>query len=431
MSDLLQYFKAEADRHRAKAQEILDKADAEGREVTPDEKAEAEGELDLFKTYTAKAAKRRDEEELRRQIETEPDAMGDSIERIGGTKEFGGVARTIGEAFVKTGLFKAIQARKQQGRLGEGWRTEAVELPYDGAKGLKAAAMPVLESGDPNVFGNGTTTSGIMRTLFPDVETPGFTFLRLTIADLLPSVPITVGNAAVYPKVVSRDALEDEITLTGSSWGIAEGGVKNPLGYEFDSVTEVLRKIAAYTKVSEELLEDAPAIAAYINADLPFQIRQAEEVYLSNKLYDGVADATSLDAGTTAFDEILAAKLAVEVAGGEPNGMIITPTDWAELLAAKFGTGAGDLGYVGGGPFSPTNNPWDLRIVITPNAVAEHPLIGDFTRGAKIYRKGGLSVQATNTDQDDFIRNLVTIRAEERLTLGITYPAFFKKADLS
>jgi HK97 family phage major capsid protein len=72
-----------------------------------------------------------------------------------------------------------------------------------------------------------------------------------------------------------------------------------------------------------------------------------------------------------------------------------------------------------------------LRVIVTPAATAGEPLVGDFSRGAKLYRKGGVSVEATNSDGTDFIKNLVTIRAEVRVLLGKTYPEAFRTAAIS
>jgi HK97 family phage major capsid protein len=423
---LYTYFNAQSRKHKEAARAIFDKADEEGREITPEEKAEAEMEMDQFKEYSAKANKHRDNAELRRQLEEETGQLGNQIAVTGVDEPI--AVGTIGDMFVKSGVFKAMHERKKLGRLGQNWMSDAVELPWDG---VKAAAMPVLESGDPNVFGNLTSTTGAMRTLIQQPTTPSFLFARLTVADLIPSIQVAVGNSVIYPKLVSRDAAATELTLTGASWGIAEGNIKNPIGYEWDVETVILRKLAAYTKMSEEFVEDAPALAAWINADLGFNIRQAEEVYLTEALYASVTDASALAGSSTNFDDVMAAITVIREAGGEPDGMLISATNWAELVISKFGTGAGDKLYVGGGPFSTTDNPWGLRVVITPNAHDDHPLVGDFRRGAKIFRKGGLSVQGTNTDQDDFVKNLVTIRAEERLAVIKQYPELFKLANLT
>ena len=45
----------------------------------------------------------------------------------------------------------------------------------------------------------------------------------------------------------------------------------------------------------------------------------------------------------------------------------------------------------------------------------------------KVVQKGGISVEAANTNEDDFVKNLMTIRAEERLALAVRRPAGFKK----
>ena len=134
-------------------------------------------------------------------------------------------------------------------------------------------------------------------------------------------------------------------------------------------------------------------------------------------------------AGTeNAFDAIQEAIAMIRVNGGRANGMIIDPFDWANLLTVKFGSGATQQGYVGGGPFASTGNPWGLRVVVSDAATQGLPIVGDFSRGAKVYRRGGLNVRTTNTDQDDFIKNLVTILAEMRLVLGISYENLFVTA---
>jgi hypothetical protein len=45
-----------------------------------------------------------------------------------------------------------------------------------------------------------------------------------------------------------------------------------------------------------------------------------------------------------------------------------------------------------------------------------------------VFANGGLRVEASNSHQDFFIKNLVAIRAEERLALAVYRPAAFGTA---
>lgn len=47
-------------------------------------------------------------------------------------------------------------------------------------------------------------------------------------------------------------------------------------------------------------------------------------------------------------------------------------------------------------------------------------VVGAFAQGGTVWRKaGGLQVEATNSNENDFLYNLVAIRAEERMKLFI------------
>jgi HK97 family phage major capsid protein len=54
-------------------------------------------------------------------------------------------------------------------------------------------------------------------------------------------------------------------------------------------------------------------------------------------------------------------------------------------------------------------------------------IVGAFKTCGSVVSKDGVSVEATSTNEDDFVKNLMTIRAEERLALAVRRPAGFKK----
>jgi Phage capsid family len=413
--DATEYLRNELATEKARVRAILDAADAEGRAISPEEREVYTSAMENM----AKIKSRLEDEEDKNKMRT----LVDDFDRLHATgsddpnpvREPARVkARSLGEAFVNSDGFKITAAKfKDAGKV----RFRTPSIHWEG----KSAGDPVLESDNSDIFGNGSTTSGILRTLM-GLETPGFVQPRLTIADLFTSVPVTVGNAVTYPVVKTRTQISGTPQTEGSN---KPGGE-----YEFDDVTKVLLTLAGWVKVSQQFLEDAPGLAAYINADLPLQIRQNEETYLVSTLESDIsgntADGTTLVASPNPFDAILEAIVTVQQNGGEPDGLVIDPFDWATIRATKFESSV--FGYVSGGPGN--GNPWNLRVVVSPGATAGAPIVGDFSRGGKIYRKGGLNVDSTNSDGTDFIKNLVTIRAEERLVLGTTYPEFFCVADI-
>jgi HK97 family phage major capsid protein len=52
-------------------------------------------------------------------------------------------------------------------------------------------------------------------------------------------------------------------------------------------------------------------------------------------------------------------------------------------------------------------------------------LVGSFGQAAHIWRRGGVSVEATNSHSDLFVKDITMLRAEERLGLGVYRPAAF------
>jgi HK97 family phage major capsid protein len=66
-----------------------------------------------------------------------------------------------------------------------------------------------------------------------------------------------------------------------------------------------------------------------------------------------------------------------------------------------------------------------MSVFVTPSVGVGTALVGDFATSARIYRRGGLSVEATNSHDDWFVRNLSMIRAEERLALAVFRPSAF------
>jgi HK97 family phage major capsid protein len=71
-----------------------------------------------------------------------------------------------------------------------------------------------------------------------------------------------------------------------------------------------------------------------------------------------------------------------------------------------------------------------VTVVATPAATQGFPTLGDFTRGARLFRKGGLRVASSNSHSDYFQKDKIAIRGEVRSVTGVTYPEFFRTLDI-
>ena len=93
------------------------------------------------------------------------------------------------------------------------------------------------------------------------------------------------------------------------------------------------------------------------------------------------------------------------------------------MLLSKTTTGE----YLGDGPFGPVRavTLWGLPIAVTSVIEAGVALVGCFKTAAQIFRKGGVRVDASNSHQDYFTRNLVAVRSELREALAVYKPQCF------
>ena len=71
---------------------------------------------------------------------------------------------------------------------------------------------------------------------------------------------------------------------------------------------------------------------------------------------------------------------------------------------------------------------WGVPTIITSAVSAGTCYVGAFKAGASVVRKNsGVVVDIANQNEDDFIKNFVTILIEERLALAVRRPAAFVK----
>lgn len=219
--------------------------------------------------------------------------------------------------------------------------------------------------------------------------------------------------------------------FTNAARGVTEGQVKPESAVTFNKYNVPIETIAHWLKVSKQLMADAPAVVSYIEGRLRFGV----EAEIDDQLLNG--DGTSpnlsglLDAGNftaytpTAGDNLIQAinraKWQLWATGYVADMVIVNPADWGaqEIERESGATGM----YLYGAPGTVSGmNPFGVRIVISTQMPAGEFWIGQSSIAATVWNREGTVVEMGYVD-DDFIRNLITIRAEARLGLGVVVPA--------
>lgn len=232
------------------------------------------------------------------------------------------------------------------------------------------------------------------------------------------------GNTLVF---FTEGAMEGTIATS-----IAEGAAKSRVHFADPTPTTVtLEKVAAYIKESDEYINDYGYLASAINGRLLYELNMVRQA----KVISGLLGTSGIQ---TIGDDTAVTRTAVDIAdeianaiadtmtysGRSANAIVMTPAIWKLLRIGKNE----QKDYYGGGYFAALHgeNIWNLPIVLSNQLTANHVVVGAFDTCATLVTKAeGVTIEAVNTDQDDFIKNLMTVRAEVREKLAVRRPAGF------
>lgn len=238
-----------------------------------------------------------------------------------------------------------------------------------------------------------------------------------------------------------------EKPVEGAVAAVGELGHKPQLSMGYEPKVETLAKLAGFIKESDEFIEDLPYLASVTNGRLLRRLAQVEEQQLvsgsgSAPNMQGLLNRTGLQVLKSAgvadnSAALFRALMAVQnVTGLIADGIVINPVDYERERLTRDGNGQ----FFGGGPFTgaygvggtPLIAPlWGTRTVVSSAVPVGTALVGAFSTGAMLFRKGGVRVDVANQNVDDFEFNRVTIRAEERIGLAVYVPQSFAKVTLA
>jgi hypothetical protein len=252
-----------------------------------------------------------------------------------------------------------------------------------------------------NLTDNLTGTSQISYVPNPIMRS----FYNPHLYDVFRIVPTATGNVT-FPRGNSPVG-------EGSFGAQTEGNDKAQIDYDVTMVNVSVPFIAGYVKVSRQMLQDLPFLQSYLSQSLIEDWNRAVNTRYLNTI---ATNSTALSTSETLTVSKMIAGVAQhgDLGLGMPNLILTTWAAWSTLLLTKpsnFGVPASVAVDADG------------RIRINGIPVVPHSQV----TGSRFYvlntdafataQASGLQVRSTEFDQSDFIKNLVTYRAEARIEL--------------
>jgi len=279
------------------------------------------------------------------------------------------------------------------------------------------------------------TLTGSDTNVAPDRK-PGVVpgdFHFLTLEDLFISVP-TTSNAIEFTR---------EASFTNSAAEAAEAAEKGESALTWSLVNMPISTVAHWIKISRQLAMDNAALAAYVNTRMRYGVDRRVETQLGAG--NGTAPNISgiLDTGNFTAHGYAAANLGtltkvnlitkiigdLWAVGAIPDAILLNPVDWAQIQVdiTDSSVNAARINWVNG--VQPLLN--GLPVIQSNGITADNIAVGAFREAGTIHNREGVVVEMSDSDDDNFTKNLVTIRAERRLALTIERPTYIIAGDLT
>lgn len=265
----------------------------------------------------------------------------------------------------------------------------------------------------------------------------GGAFRQLRLEQVLGSLP-TSSNAIEYTR---------ENVFTNAAAETAEAGAlpESSITFTLDNVP--VQSVGHFIKISRQLAADNAALAAYINT----RMRYGVDLRVENQLYAGNGTTPNLGgltksgnytahgysaaaltaaglSATNRFD-LIGKVIGDCIAADYPaNAILLNPADWWTMRLTKDSQGR----YLLGDPGSDAPAVlFGLPVVQCSAVTADTFQVGAYDMAATAYNREGVVIELSDSDGDNFQKQLVTIRATRRLALAVSRPASIRGGDLT
>lgn len=302
-------------------------------------------------------------------------------------------------------------------RKGGMYKTDSVDV--GNIFGLKAVDATAL-------VGDGDDRAPVWPEQVPEIFfDPGQR--AMTLRDLM-NVGQTQSNAVEYFQ-------ETEFDPDGAASQNGETNDKAQLAMKFEKKTAAVETIAAWLPVSRQVIEDQAMLQSHIDSRLVYAVnKELEDQILFGDGTDGsllginntpgVKSIGAPGVNETSLDIIRKAIAEVRLSEYAATGIIINPSDWAEIELLK---GTDDRYIWGTVTDGGVSRLWRVPVIETTAMEEGRFLVGAFGLGAQLWDRMASTIRISDSHSTYFVKNMIAVLAELRAALTVYRPGAFVK----
>lgn len=222
--------------------------------------------------------------------------------------------------------------------------------------------------------------------------------------------------------------------FTNNAAVVPENTQKPYSDIQFATKITPVTTVAHLFKASKQILDDFAQLQSTIDAEMRYGLKFVEEQEIlfgdgTGAHLDGIVPQASpfnpafQVEQQNGIDDLRLAMLQAQLARFPASGHVLHFIDWAKIELTKDSLGR----YILANPAALTGPTlWGLPVVATEAAqFLGKFLTGAFNAGAQIFDREETNVVISTENADDFEKNMITIRCEERLALAVKRPEAF------
>lgn len=320
---------------------------------------------------------------------------------------------------------------------------------YDTAKKTGALSRQQAQLGVPiptdwNLLAAAKQSGRSQKALITSADTSGGAFVvpdrlagwtdlarqELGLLDILPTLTTT---SDLIEYVVQTGRTNNAAPVAEATATTGTSGLKPESALAFAVAQKPVEQIATWIPMTTRVLNDAPMLRSAIDDELLYMLREEleEQCVAGNGTspnLQGLDTAPGIQTGAAGADPIgaiFSAAMQVRLVGGVPaTGAVLTAASWQALRLMRENAATGTQGgYILGPPNMPgPMSIFGLDLALSTALTATTGYVANFTPTtiALVQREGG--TVETGWINDQFVRNLLTLRAELRGVLIIRRP---------